>query len=188
MRKLSFGETEAKAAILLKHLLACDEFVEAGLVSFEQNARRLLEDTSAYMRREVSTLALAEWHRSEGRASKDDDAMKRATLEAVIDMAKRRLDVRGRGRPEGSGARRDEEKANSLNRERRASIVQAVERLFRKIYEATGNVSAAEDAITKKAVAAEIPCSRTTLDEWLKPMGEEFGELTDEALSGIRVQ
>lgn len=188
MRKLSFNEDEAKAAILLKHLLACDEFVEVGLASFERNARRLLEDTSAYMRREVSTLALAEWHRSEGRASKDDEALKTATVEAVVGMAKHRLNMRGRGRPEGSETRRDEEKADKLKRERHASIVQAVKSLFRKIYDATANVSAAEDAITKKAVAAEIPCSRTTLDEWLKQVGKEFDELTDEALACIRVQ
>lgn len=188
MRKLSFSEDEAKAAILLKHLLACDEFVAAGRASFEQKARRLLEDTLAYMRREVSTLALAEWHRSEGRAPRDADAMKTAALDAVVEMAKRRLEMRGRGRPEGSGNRHDEEKVNTLNREHRASILRAVESLFRKIYKATENVSAAEDAITKKAVAAEIPCSRTTLDGWLKMMQEEFEELRDEALAGIRVQ
>jgi hypothetical protein len=188
MRQYSLGEDEAKAAILLKHLLERDEFVAAGLANFEEKARHLLEDTLAYMRREVSTLALAEWHRSEGRDPRDADAMKRAALDAVIEMARRRLELRGRGRPEGSGNRHDEEKVNTLNSVRRASILKAMKSLFDKIYEVTENVSAAEDAITKKAVAAEIPCSRTTLDGWLKMMREEFEELRDEALASTPVQ
>lgn len=186
--EFSLSEDEAKALLLLKHLLARDEFIAKGLASFEQKVHRFLEDTSSYLRQEANTLALAEWQHSEGQPAQDIKAMKKAALDIANEMARQRLEIQGRGRPEGSKNVRDEEEIHRLNHERQAEIMQAMGRLFNKIYKATGNEVAAEDAITKKAVAKEIPCSRTTLNDWLKLMQKGFDELKDEALGNISVQ
>ncbi|MDT4898051.1 MAG: hypothetical protein QOH25_3128 [Acidobacteriota bacterium] len=188
MREFSLSEDEAKALLMLEHLMARDEFVVKGLSSLEQKVQHLLEDTSSYLKQEINALALVEWSRSEGHSVKDTKAIKKAALDIATEMAKKRLELPGRGRPEGSKTTRDEEELHRLNRKHRAEIVRAIRRLFHKIYEATGNESAAEDAITKKAIAKEVPCSRTTLDEWLKLMQKGFNELKDETLESINVQ
>jgi hypothetical protein len=188
MRKFLLSEDEAKALLLLEHLMARDEFVAKGLSSFEQKAHHLLEDSSSYLKEEINALTLVEWSRSEGRSVKDTKAIKKAALDIAAEMAKQRLEMPGRGRPKGSRTAREEEEIHRLNRERQSKIVQAMGQLFRKIYEATSNEFAAEDAITRKAVAEEIPCNRKTLDAWLKLMQKGFDELKNDTLESIRVQ
>lgn len=118
-REFSLSEDEAKAFLLLKHLMARDEFTTQGLASFEQKARRFLEDTSSYLRQEANTLALVEWQHSEGQPVQDIKAMKKAVLEISNEMTRQRLEMQGRGRPEGSRTVRDEEESHRLNREHR---------------------------------------------------------------------
>lgn len=188
MREFSLSEDEAKALLMLEHLMTRDEVVAKGLSSFEQKTHQLLEDTSSYLKQEATALTLVEWSHSEGHSEKETKAIKKAALDIATEMAKQRLEIPGRGRPKGSRTAREEEEFHRINHEHQLEITEAIGRLFHKIYEATHNEFAAEDAITKKAVAEEIPCNRKTLDAWLKLMEKEFEELKNETLETIRVQ
>lgn len=178
----SISPDEAKVYLLVNHLERRDRFSRDGLPIFEERMWLTLSE----MRKALLTLAcvmtLYEWGGQVDEIEVSINNIKSSILNAVERITRRLMKTREAGRPEGSMTARTEEDVNRIAHGLEQRIFGAMAKVYSKARDET-NVLKAEDAVTRKAVAAQLGKDRATLHNWTKSIGKDFDELKEIFLS-----
>ncbi|MBA2734559.1 MAG: hypothetical protein H0U54_16990 [Acidobacteria bacterium] len=178
----TISSDEARAHQLINLLARRDEFSREGIPMFVERMRLILSEMTKPLVTLASHMTAHEWG-----AQRDDlevklDDVKGMIQNAVEKIVRKLMKTRGAGRPAGSMTIRTEEEVDRQVEEYLREIFAAMEAIYEKELKNSNEVKA-EDAITRKAVAAWMKRDRTTLYNWMKSVGKDFDELKDSFLS-----